>query len=97
VLLILNEIKEIVAYNKVNSKNEVKEDDLHVRFDGDFTFGEGEEMTGKRKRYFWNGGIEIRYEDIPPAEKPPLSPTEQAILQTAITTEYMAAMMETTI
>lgn len=28
---------------------------------------------------------------------PPLSPTEQAILQTAITTEYMAAMMETTI
>ncbi len=93
-LLILNESNEIIAYNKVVSKNEVKEDDLHVWFDGDFTFGEGEEMTGKRKRYFWNGGIEIRYEDIPEPTPEPLSPTEQAILQTAINTEYMAAMME---
>ena len=36
-------------------------------------------------------------EPVPEPQEPPLSATEQAILQTAITTEYMAAMMESTI
>lgn len=46
-------------------------------------------------RQYNNGG----WEDVeqPEPQEPPISEIEQAILQTAITTEYMVAIMETTI
>lgn len=63
---------------------------------GEYNF-EADRREGYKETHYFDKNsesIHVEYTAIEPEPEEPLSETEQAILQTAITTEYTAALVE---
>ena len=79
-ILFLDNDSNIYAFNKHIPKEEIKNYDDAVWFDGDFDFLYGEEKTGYRKLFYLREGkIEIEYKLISEPE-----PTMEEKIYTAV-------------
>lgn len=91
--LLLTKDMKIVGYNEKQMQNPL--DKIVVFYAGEFDFSMGENIEGKNKEFYLNedGTIRIEYVDIELQEEP-LSEQEQIAIDTALTVEYMACLLE---
>lgn len=97
-LIYFDTMRKITSYDEISHEEAVarmQENPLCVWYEGTFTFFDGAEKEGCTKEFYidGNGGISIQYVPV----DLPLTDTEQAVLQTAINTEYLLYLMESTI
>lgn len=97
-LIYFDTMRKITSHDEISHEEalvRMQENPLCVWYEGGFSFFDGAEKEGCTKEFYIdeNGAISIQYA---PAD-PPLTEAEQAVLQTAINTEYLLYLMESTI
>jgi hypothetical protein len=94
-LLHINKDRKIEFYDIVDDDSKIIKGVVE-HYNGEFNFFMGDYIEGKEKEFYLseNGTICIEYVDIEPQEEPPLTETEQAILDTAINVDYLVCMKE---
>ena len=92
-ILFVNQNNEIYAYSTRKSKEELHRWKDAVWYEGEFSERMGENIAGKRKKFFYEDGeIRIEYEVIPEREES-LS-QEEMLAEVLLNTEYTACLLE---
>lgn len=97
-ILYIDENRRITSYNETLAPEAAAAEiakGTAAYFDGDFDFFMGEDKPGMQKSFYLNEDSTIRIEYIDAIkESQPLSEQEQIAIDTALTVEYMACLME---
>lgn len=104
-ILFLDSNGKITGWNTFLSRKEAEKEVKRCAwmgayfFDGEHDFDADKKEGHNATRYFDKKTkiIRVEYAPIEPEPEEPLSGTEQAILQTALTTEYIATLQEMTL
>lgn len=97
-ILYVDNDRRIIGFNKILTKEREKEEVAKsgaIIFEDDFNFEIGEDIEGKTKEFYLNedGTIRIEYVDIELQEES-LTEQEQITIDTALTVEYIACLLE---
>lgn len=99
-LFYLDENRKILdnnfAISHASALKVIAENPLAEWHDIDFSFAMGEYREGFEKVFYLEEDetIRIEFEKIPPEPIPPLTEQEQIAIDTALTVEYIACLME---